>query len=35
MPVITVPQEFNEEKLYVDLWSICGHALFLKCEGFN
>jgi cysteine synthase A len=35
VPVISVPQEFNEEKLYVDLRSICGHSLFLKCEGFN
>ncbi|HTF46215.1 MAG TPA: 2,3-diaminopropionate biosynthesis protein SbnA [Pseudonocardia sp.] len=35
MPVITVPQEFNEDELYVDLRSIFGHALFLKCEGFN
>jgi len=33
--VITVPQEFNEDELYVDLRSIFGHALFLKCEGFN
>jgi 2,3-diaminopropionate biosynthesis protein SbnA len=35
VPVITVPQEFNEDELYVDLRSIFGHALFLKCEGFN
>jgi cysteine synthase A len=33
--VISVPQSFNEEELYVDLRSIFGHALFLKCEGFN
>jgi cysteine synthase A len=30
-----VPQEFNEDELYVDLRSIFGHGLFLKCEGFN
>ena len=35
MPVISVPQAFNEEELYVDLRSIVGHPLFLKCEGFN
>ena len=35
MPVISIPQAFNEEELYVDLRSIFGHALFLKCEGFN
>jgi cysteine synthase A len=33
--VISVPQDFNEEKLYVDLRSIFGRSLFLKCEGFN
>jgi N-(2-amino-2-carboxyethyl)-L-glutamate synthase len=33
--VISVPQAFNEDELYVDLRSICGHSLFLKCEGFN
>jgi N-(2-amino-2-carboxyethyl)-L-glutamate synthase len=35
VPIISVPQGFNEEDLYVDLRSIFGHALFLKCEGFN
>ncbi|WP_219416806.1 2,3-diaminopropionate biosynthesis protein SbnA [Pseudonocardia nigra] len=35
MPVISVPQEFNEERLYVDLHSIFGRRLYLKCEGFN
>ena len=35
MPVISVPQGFNEDELYVDLRSIFGHPLFLKCEGFN
>ena len=35
MPVITVPQAFNEDELYVDLRSIFGRSLFLKCEGFN
>ena len=35
MSVISVPQAFNEEKLYVDLRSIVGRSLFLKCEGFN
>ena len=35
MPVISVPQVFNEEELYVDLQPIFGHSLYLKCEGFN
>jgi cysteine synthase A len=35
LPVISVPQAFNEDELYVDLRSITGHSLFLKCEGFN
>ncbi|GAA4672787.1 2,3-diaminopropionate biosynthesis protein SbnA [Streptomyces youssoufiensis] len=35
MTVISAPVDFNEEELYVDLRSIVGHALFLKCEGFN
>ena len=35
MPVISVPQAFNEDELYVDLRSIFGQSLFLKCEGFN
>lgn len=35
MPVISVPEAFNEDDLYVDLASIVGRRLFLKCEGFN
>jgi N-(2-amino-2-carboxyethyl)-L-glutamate synthase len=35
MTVITTPQSFNEDELYVDLRSILGRSLFLKCEGFN
>ncbi|MFE3328927.1 2,3-diaminopropionate biosynthesis protein SbnA [Streptomyces sp. NPDC059176] len=35
MPVISVPQAFNEDDLYVDLDGIIGYPLFLKCEGFN
>jgi cysteine synthase A len=33
--VISVPQAFNAEELYVDLRSSFGQPLFLKCEGFN
>jgi cysteine synthase A len=33
--VISVPQAYNEDHLYVDLRSIMGRPLFLKCEGFN
>ncbi|MFD7628813.1 2,3-diaminopropionate biosynthesis protein SbnA [Streptomyces sp. NPDC059851] len=35
MPVISVPYDFNEEQLYVDLRPTFGQPLFLKCEGFN
>jgi 2,3-diaminopropionate biosynthesis protein SbnA len=33
--VISVPQAFNEDDLYVDLRSIVESPLYLKCEGFN
>jgi 2,3-diaminopropionate biosynthesis protein SbnA len=33
--VISVPEDFNEEGLYIDLRSIVGRSLYLKCEGFN
>ncbi len=35
MTIISAPQEYNEENLYVDLRSTLGRPLFLKCEGFN
>ncbi len=35
MTVISMPQGFNEDQLYIDLRSIVGHSLYLKCEGFN
>jgi N-(2-amino-2-carboxyethyl)-L-glutamate synthase len=35
MPIISTPQGFNEEELYVDLEPTFGQSLFLKCEGFN
>ncbi|MCX4775572.1 2,3-diaminopropionate biosynthesis protein SbnA [Streptomyces sp. NBC_01264] len=35
MPVISAPQDFNQDDLYVDLEAVTGHRLFLKCEGFN
>ncbi|MEV7562464.1 2,3-diaminopropionate biosynthesis protein SbnA [Streptomyces sp. NPDC089795] len=35
MTVISTPQAFNQDDLYVDLEAITGHRLFLKCEGFN
>ncbi|MCS0636858.1 2,3-diaminopropionate biosynthesis protein SbnA [Streptomyces sp. LP05-1] len=35
MPVISVPHDFNEEDLYIDLRPLTGHSLYLKCEGFN
>ena len=35
MSVISAPQAFNEDELYVDLEPVFGQCLFLKCEGFN
>ena len=35
MTVISSPQDFNVDELYVDLRSIFEHSLYLKCEGFN
>jgi N-(2-amino-2-carboxyethyl)-L-glutamate synthase len=35
MAIVMAPQDFNEDDLYVDLRSVVGHSLFLKCEGFN
>ena len=35
MTVVSAPDEFNEDELYVDLWPTLGQPLFLKCEGFN
>jgi N-(2-amino-2-carboxyethyl)-L-glutamate synthase len=35
MTVITAPQDYTEEDLYVNLSRVVGHDLYLKCEGFN
>ena len=35
MTVISTPQAFNEEDLYIDLRCMSKQSLFLKCEGFN
>jgi len=35
VPIISTPQGFNEEEVYVDLEPSFGHSVFLKCEGFN
>jgi 2,3-diaminopropionate biosynthesis protein SbnA len=35
MPIVTDPQQFNQEDLFVDLNPVFGHQLFLKAEGFN
>jgi 2,3-diaminopropionate biosynthesis protein SbnA len=35
MPIVSAPQDFNEDDLYVDLLGVFGQSLFLKCEGFN
>jgi N-(2-amino-2-carboxyethyl)-L-glutamate synthase len=35
MTIVAAPQEFNAEDLYVDLRTVTGVPLFLKCEGFN
>lgn len=35
MRIISAPHLYDEEGLYVDLWSVFEQSLFLKCEGFN
>jgi N-(2-amino-2-carboxyethyl)-L-glutamate synthase len=35
VPIISTPQAFNEEQLYIDLRTVVGQPLYLKCEGFN
>jgi len=35
VPIVSAPEKFFEEDLYVDLNRILGVPLFLKCEGFN
>lgn len=35
MPIISQPQQFNAEDVYVDLRSVLQTPVFLKCEGFN
>jgi N-(2-amino-2-carboxyethyl)-L-glutamate synthase len=35
MTIISAPQSFAQENLYVDLQPIFGQSLFLKCEAFN
>ncbi len=35
MPVITRPEQFDADGLFVDLEPVLGHRLYLKCEGFN
>ncbi|MBP2368909.1 2,3-diaminopropionate biosynthesis protein SbnA [Pseudonocardia parietis] len=35
MTVISAPEQFNTDDLYVDLAATVGRSLYLKCEGFN
>jgi len=35
MTIISAPEQFNTERLFVDLSSVLGHSLHLKVEGFN
>ncbi|WP_330336459.1 2,3-diaminopropionate biosynthesis protein SbnA [Streptomyces sp. NBC_00557] len=35
MPVVSAPYDFNQGDLFVDLESVCGYPLYLKCEAFN
>ena len=35
MTVISLPHEFNEHDLFIDLRPVVGHSLFLKVEGLN
>lgn len=35
MTIVSSPQEFNGDNLYVDVQGVFGHPLYLKCEGMN
>ncbi|MCS7483564.1 2,3-diaminopropionate biosynthesis protein SbnA [Umezawaea endophytica] len=35
MSIITAPQDFHVEDLFVDLGAVLDRSLYLKCEGFN
>ncbi|MFE9252368.1 2,3-diaminopropionate biosynthesis protein SbnA [Streptomyces sp. NPDC007088] len=35
MPIISEPQDYHEDDLFVDLHRTFGRRLYLKCEGFN
>jgi cysteine synthase A len=35
MTIISAPEQFNQDRLFVDLESLLGHSLYLKVEGFN
>jgi N-(2-amino-2-carboxyethyl)-L-glutamate synthase len=35
MPVISGPDQYNAEDVFVDLEPVFGRRLYLKCEGFN
>jgi cysteine synthase A len=35
VPIISAPQQFNVDNLYVDLVPSLGLPVYLKCEGFN
>lgn len=35
MQIISAPQEFHAEDLFIDLSGISSRSLYLKCEGFN
>lgn len=35
MTVISAPEDFNTDDLYVDLTGVLGLSVYLKCEGFN
>lgn len=35
MPVISRPEQFHVDDLYLDLRQVTGTGLYLKCEGFN
>ena len=35
MTVITAPEQFNTDRLFIDLTATLGHSVMLKVEGFN
>jgi cysteine synthase A len=35
VPIVSLPEAFNQDDLYIDLRPILEYPIYLKCEGFN